>query len=91
MDNNFYTFELARIYEEQSIYKKALEQYKFLLEADPLNQKLSHAVERVKKMISGQKDLSPLSPSSTNRLSELFEEWVELLMIKQKYQYLNSI
>ncbi|MEA1968314.1 MAG: hypothetical protein U9N77_08845 [Thermodesulfobacteriota bacterium] len=86
MKNNYYTFELALLYEEQGVYEKALEYYKALLKESPLKAELSDAVERVKGLLARQTEVT-----AKNRLSELFEEWVELLLIKQRYQFINSI
>ncbi len=79
MEEEYHTLELARLYEEQGHYSKALENYSFLLRHNRNNEKLSEAVERMKSKIKRENE-----GNEEKRIKELFEEWINLLILKKK-------
>ena len=74
-----HTLELARLYEKQARYQKALESYQELLKQSPSSGELAHAVGRVKPLVRQER-----LAASKKRLAGLFNQWVDLLVLQQR-------
>ena len=86
MKKNYHTVELARLYENQGYYALALEHYSSVLAGDEKNEKLSEAVKRVTlKIEQGEKG------AAEKKVSILFEQWLELLMLEKKLKMYRNI
>ncbi|MFO7751139.1 MAG: tetratricopeptide repeat protein [Desulfobacteraceae bacterium] len=74
-----HTLELARLYEKQARYQKALESYQELLKQSPSSGELAHAVERVTPLAREEE-----SAASKKRLAGVLNQWVSLLVLQQR-------
>jgi hypothetical protein len=77
MINNIKTLELARLYEQQGYYKDALDIYLYLNERNT-SIELQEGIERLQQ----KRDESKYQ--AYEKLSELCEEWVRLMIIRRR-------
>ena len=84
MEQEYHTLELARLYEHQGYYSKALENYSSLLAEDENNVELAKAVQRMKSKIENP-------DNAEKRIENLCEEWIRLLILKKRLTMYETI
>jgi len=80
--SSFYTVTMAKVYEDQGKDKEALGILEHLLLANPEDDDLKAACERVKARVM---------LTTEKQLTRLFEEWVDLLITHQRIQRLKHL
>ncbi len=80
--SSFYTVTMAKVYEDQGKDKEALRILAHLLLADPENDDLKAACDRVRARVN---------LTTEKQLTRLLEEWVDLLITHQRIQRLKHI
>ncbi len=84
MEKQYYTFELASIYEKQGYYSKAMEIYVFLMSQNENDEKISEAVERVK---SAMEKIPSDIEDKEKKVKQLCEEWIRLLLLEKRISF----
>jgi tetratricopeptide (TPR) repeat protein len=79
---SIYTVTMARVLEDQGKYSEALKIYHQLLSIEPLRPDLLSALNRLE---------ARLGRPSRKRLINLFEDWVDLLLIQDRIQLLKLL
>lgn len=82
-DPDFYTVTMARVYEDQGLWDKAADIYRYLLKQEPERKDLAQAlieVERKMRKAAGKKP---------NDLIPLFQEWINLQFQYSRLQKLR--
>jgi tetratricopeptide (TPR) repeat protein len=77
-DSIYKTRTMARIQEEQGRWAEAEEIYRHLLKQDPRNDELITGLARV------QSRMNPLVQGTPERMVDLLDHWLELLLIHEK-------
>jgi hypothetical protein len=80
-DKVIHTFELGLIHEAQGHYQKAGEHFSAVLKEDPANPTLMAALERVTS--------KPTEPVDLSTLSKLVEQWISLVLLRQRLAILG--
>jgi len=81
-DPEFYTVTMARVYEDQGLWDKAADIYRYLLKQEPERQDLAQALDEVERKM---RDAARKKP---NDLIPLFQEWINLQL---KYSRLQKL
>ena len=71
---DFYTVTMARVYENQGLWDKAAEIYRYLLKQEPERQDLSQALSQVERKVEEALHKKP------DDLIPVFREWINLLL-----------
>lgn len=77
----FYTRTMAKVYADQGNLKKAEKIYKYLLASEPGQRDLIEALSEIEKQ---RVERSP------NELMELFNQWIDLLLLHHNLQKLGK-
>jgi hypothetical protein len=80
-DDVFYTRTMAKVYTDQGNLLKAAEIYKYLLEREPESRELMDALSAIEKK---------LDEKSPDDLINLFNRWIELLLMDHNVQKLTG-
>jgi len=86
MTQDIKTLELAKIYESQGYYEDALKLYSFLNNQGTTNE-INAGLKRMEKRA---KNKLPVSHPE-GKLSSLFEEWLTLMILKQRLDNFKKI
>jgi tetratricopeptide (TPR) repeat protein len=73
-DPDFYTVTMARVYENQGLWDKAAEIYRYLLKLEPERKDLAEALSKVERKMEEAIHKKP------DELIPLFREWINLLL-----------
>jgi len=81
-DRDFYTVTMAKVYEQQGLWEKAAEIYRYLLEQEPQRGDLAASLAGAEKKIreTGDRTVDDLVP--------LFRRWIELSV---RYRQLKKL
>lgn len=82
-DPDFYTVTMARIYENQGLWNKAAEIYRYLLKQEPDRKDLAEALAEVERKMEAAINKKP------NDLIPLFREWINLTLQHSRLQKLR--
>lgn len=86
MNQEFNTIELARVYESQGHFKKALDIYKVLDGSEPTKE-IKAGISRIEKRLEGKKTDDNFEIEITN----LVEEWFNLIVLKHRAENIQKI
>ncbi|MDY0221069.1 MAG: tetratricopeptide repeat protein [Desulfobacterium sp.] len=78
-DSDIHTLELGRVYEEQGYLKKAADHFSGALKNDPENSILIKSLDRI-----NTKRSDPTDPIDRSSLSGIIEQWVYLVVLRQR-------
>ena len=84
-DIDFYTPTMAKIYEDQGLFEKAAEIYRFLLKQDPDRQDIREALSEIEQRHFG--DEKKDHPS----LVSLFVKWFDLALCGRRLKTLKRV
>ena len=73
-DPDFYTVTMARVYEDQGLWDKAADIYRYLLKQEPERNDLAEALSKVERKMEGT------NHKKSDDLIPLFREWINLLL-----------
>jgi hypothetical protein len=73
-DSDFYTVTMARVYENQGLWDKAAEIYRYLLRQEPEREDFAEALSKAERKIEDGMHKEP------DDLVPLFREWINLLL-----------
>ena len=73
-DSDFYTVTMARVYENQGLWDKAAEIYRYLLKQEPEREDFAEALSKAERKIEEGMHKGP------DDLIPLFREWINLLL-----------
>lgn len=83
-DSVIYTSELGRVFEEQGYFKKAGNHFSGALKNDPENPILIEALGRINAKKNDSIDFSSDLSSDLSSLSGILEQWVHLVLLRQR-------
>ena len=84
-DPDFYTVTMARVYENQGLWEKAAEIYRYLLKQEPERKDLEEALSKVENNMQEALDKKP------EELIPLFREWINLLLHYRRLRHLKRL
>ena len=82
-NNDFYTVTLAKVYEDQGHWEKAVEIYRYLLEQEPDRKDFAEALAETERKMDEAIKKTP------DDLIPLFREWIDLLLRYSRLQKLR--
>ncbi len=94
MTDEFKTVELARVYESQGWHKEALDIYQYLAakaEDTALKSDMSQACLRITAALEAAPAKNQASGVPENRMEDLLEQWVKLLILKKRLEMFEKI
>jgi hypothetical protein len=84
-DVDIYTETMAKVYEDQGHWSKAVEIYQRLVQSEPQRQVLIDNLDHARQKMEEQADHGP------EDLVPLFREWIELLLHQDKLERLKKL
>ncbi len=92
MNQDIKTFELAKVYENQGYYKEAFEIYSFL-NKEQASHEIQAGLKRMEQKINEENQDFDLkkSKSKVEKISMLWEKWLNLMILKQRLNNFKRI
>ena len=87
MTQDIKTLELAKMYESQGYFKEALDIYS-ALDANGSSNEINAGLKRVEKKMEDQ---GPSASHGVENISNLFEKWLMLMVLKQRLNNFKKI
>jgi hypothetical protein len=84
-DPDFYTITMARVYEDQGLWEKAAEIYRYLLEQEPERLDIADALAEAEKRLD--KGIT----KNADDLTPLIGEWIHLMFRYKRLQKLRQL